>query len=369
MVAFASLLAAGLLAVPAPPVAGTLPDLTRLAEAAVPAVVGVVTLQASPAGVEDEQLRDLFDKLHDGPRKGIGSGFVLHADGFIATNAHVVEGAERVEVDLGGGEARLPARVVGTDRETDVALLKVEAGRPLATLPLGDSDAVAVAEWVIVIGSPFGLDHSVTVGVVSHTGRADISPVGRPGTYDFIQTDASVNPGNSGGPMLNLRGEVVGIATAVNATGQGISFAIPINMAKAVLAQLRENGRVVRSWLGVAVRDLPGRGGVEVTEVARGGPAARAGLAPGDVIVGFDGHAVRSPSRLRWYVSTAGVGREVELRLRSGAGPERAIRVPLAEVPADEEARAQARAAGTLAPRSGAPEAPPPPRRAPRRVR
>jgi serine protease Do len=330
-----------------PPTVSALPDLSRLAEGAVPAVVGVITTAAAPPGVRDEGLRDLFEKLHEGPRRGIGSGFVIHREGWVVTNAHVIEGAASVEVDLGGGK-RLPARVVGADAETDVALLRVQPERPLTSIPLGDSDRVLIAEWVLVIGSPFGLDHSVTLGIVSHTGRADISPVGRPGTYDFIQTDASINPGNSGGPVLNLRGEVIGIATAVNATGQGIGFAIPINMAKEVIAQLRQNGRVVRSWLGVAVRegsspDAPA--GVVVTEVARNGPAEAAGVRVGDVITGFEGHDIRTPARLRWYVSTAGVGKSVEVRLRRGGGAEQAVRASLAEVPAAEQARAQARAA------------------------
>jgi serine protease Do len=310
-------------------------------------VVGVLTTQAVSPTLADDSLRELFDKLHDGPRRGIGSGFVINRDGWILTNAHVVEGAENVEVDLDEDAPRLAARVVGMDVESDVALIKVEPRRPLPVVALGDSDAISVAEWVLVIGSPFGLDHSVTLGIVSHTGRADISPVGRPGTYDFIQTDASINPGNSGGPVLNLRGEVVGIATAVNATGQGIGFAIPINMAKEIVGQLRERGRVVRSWLGVSVKETPrdpdpGMGGVEVTEVTAGGPGATAGLKVGDVITTFGGHAVRTPSRLRWYVSTAGVGREVELRLRRGRA-ERTIRALLAEVPAQEQARAEAR--------------------------
>lgn len=332
--------------VAAPPGAAGLPELSHLARAAIPAVVGVVTTQAPPPGASDGQLRDLFERLHDGPRRGIGSGFVIHRDGWVLTNAHVIEGAANVEVDLGGG-ARLAARVAGADAESDVALLKIDAGRPLPVVPLGDSERVTVAEWVLVIGSPFGLDHSVTLGIVSHTGRTDVSPVGRPGSYDFIQTDASINPGNSGGPVLNLRGEVIAIATAVNATGQGIGFAIPINMAKEIVGQLRERGRVVRSWLGVAVREAPAtsgeRTGVVITEVDGGGPAAAAGLRVGDVITGFEGHDVRTSGRLRWYVSTAGVGREVEVRLRRG-GAERSVRISLAQVPAAEEARAQARA-------------------------
>ena len=333
---------------PAPPAsASALPDLSHLAEDALPAVVGVITTAAAPPGAKDGELRDLFDKLNDGPRKGIGSGFVVHRDGWVVTNAHVIEGSATIEVDLGKGR-RLPAKVIGTDAESDVALLKVEPGVPLPALPLGDSDRIAVAEWVLVIGSPFGLDHSVTKGIVSHTGRSDISPVGRPGTYDFIQTDASINPGNSGGPVLNLRGEVIGIATAVNATGQGIGFAIPINMVKEVISQLKDRGRVVRSWLGVAVRDPTSTDppeGVVVTEVAAGGPAAAAGVRVGDVITGFEGHDIRTPARLRWYVSTAGVGRSVEVKVRRGKGPEQAVRVSLGEVPAAEQARAHARAA------------------------
>ncbi|HYG66890.1 MAG TPA: trypsin-like peptidase domain-containing protein [Anaeromyxobacteraceae bacterium] len=332
----------------APAVATTLPELTKLAESAMPAVVGVVTTQSSPPAVGDDALRDLFERLHESPRKGIGSGFVIHRDGWIITNAHVVEGAERVEVDLGGGETALQAKVVGTDAESDIALLKVAPKRPLTPVPLGDSDRLSIAEWVLVIGSPFGLDHSVTVGIVSHVGRSDISPVGRPGYYDFIQTDASINPGNSGGPVLNLRGEVIGIATAVNATGQGIGFAIPINMAKGILAQLKQHGRVVRSWLGVAVREpetrQPGASpGVIVTEVAAGGPAAAAGLRVGDTIVEIEGHSVNTPARLRWYVSTAGVGRQVEVKVRRGEAA-RTLRAQLGEVPPAEQARAEARA-------------------------
>jgi serine protease Do len=333
--------------VTAPTVATTLPELSKLAESAMPAVVGVVTTQAAPPAVGDDALRELFERLHESPRKGIGSGFVIHRDGWIITNAHVVEGAERVEVDLGGAEPALTAKVVGTDAESDIALLKVEGKRALTPVPLGDSDRLSIAEWVLVIGSPFGLDHSVTVGIVSHVGRSDISPVGRPGYYDFIQTDASINPGNSGGPVLNLRGEVIGIATAVNATGQGIGFAIPINMAKGIVAQLKQHGRVVRSWLGVAVREpedaRPGVApGVMVTEVSAGGPAEVAGVRVGDTIVAIEGHSVNSPARLRWYVSTAGVGRRIEVKVRRGED-DRTLRAQLGEVPPAEQARAEAR--------------------------
>ncbi|HET9595755.1 MAG TPA: trypsin-like peptidase domain-containing protein [Anaeromyxobacteraceae bacterium] len=318
--------------------ASGLPELSRVAEAAMPGVVGIVTSQtdreAPPRG---DPMRDLFEHYGaDQPRRGLASGFVIAPDGLILTNAHVIDGVARIEVDLGEEEERLPARVVGKDDASDVALLRVDAGRPLPTLPLGDSDAIHIADWLLVIGNPFGLSHSVTVGVVSHLGRGDVAPAGREGFYDFIQTDASINPGNSGGPVLNVRGEVIGIATAVNATGQGIGFAVPINMAKEILAQLRDRGRVVRSWMGVSVRELREGGHgprqVVVTDIVHGGPAATGGLAVGDVITAFDGRRVGNAARLRWYVATAGVGRNVALTVRRGEG-ERAVRVELATSP------------------------------------
>jgi serine protease Do len=331
---------------PEPPRAtGGLPELSRIAEAAMPAVVGIVTSQTDreppPRG---DPMRDLYDHFgSDQPRRGLASGFVIAADGLILTNAHVIEGVARIEVDLGEDEERLPARVVGKDDASDLALLRVDAGRPLPVLPLGDSDALHIADWLLVIGNPFGLSHSVTVGVVSHLGRGDVAPAGRDGFYDFIQTDASINPGNSGGPVLNARGEVIGIATAVNATGQGIAFAVPINMAKEILAQLRERGRVVRSWMGVSVRELRDGGHgprqVVVTDVVDGGPAAAGGLAVGDVITAFDGRRVANASRLRWYVATAGVGRSVALTVRRGEG-ERAVRIELSPSP-DRDATAR----------------------------
>ena len=316
------------------------PDLTQVAGAALPAVVGIVTAEREPdpppAG---DPLKDLFDHFRsgDGPRKGLATGFLVHPDGFIVTNAHVVESASRIEVMLGDDDERLPARVVGRDEASDVALLKVETDHPLPVLPLGDSDRLQIAEWVLVIGNPFGLSHTVTVGVVSHVDRADVAPSSRDGYYDFIQTDASINPGNSGGPLVNLRGEVVGIATAINATGQGIGFAVPINMAKQIVQQLRQHGHVVRSWMGVSVREQrPAPQGhkreVVVTDVVRGGPAAEGGLRVGDVITGFDGRQIPSAARLRWYVATAGVGRNVSLTVRRGAA-EQAMRVELAELP------------------------------------
>lgn len=339
----------------------SLPELSRLAETALPAVVGIVTTQgARPSLAPGDPLNEALEHLRgDVPRRGLASGFIVQADGYILTNAHVVEGVAQVEVELGEDGERLPARVVGLDEASDVALVKVVAGRPLPTLPLGDSDRVQIAEWVMVVGNPFGLAHTVTVGIVSHTGRSDVVPAGRDGCYDFIQTDASINPGSSGGPILNLRGQVVGIATAINATGQGIGFAVPINMAKEILPQLRAHGRVLRSWMGVSVRELrlgASRGlrgrQVVVTDVVNGSPAASSGLAVGDVITGFEGRGVPSAARLRWYVATAGVGRHVALTVRRGAA-ERSVQVALvAEAPqADRTAQAPASGVATEAPR------------------
>ncbi len=326
-----------------------LPDLTGLAAQALPAVVAVITTSSDTEKRDDASLRDLYDKLRDGPRKGVGSGFIIHREGWILTNAHVIEDADKVEVEVGARNLHLPARVVGMDAESDVALLKVEADRPLPFLAMGDSDQLKPAQWVLVIGSPFGLAHSVSLGIVSHVGRDDISPVGRPGTYDFIQTDAPINPGNSGGPVLDLGGRVVGIATAVNATGQGIGFAIPVNMAKAISEQLRSKGKVVRSWLGVTVKELPAgldeATGVEITDLVADGPAQRAGLRVGDVITTVEGHEIRTPARLRWFVATAGVGREVAVELQREGESDRTVRVVLREAPGREQAKVEIRPA------------------------
>jgi serine protease Do len=333
-----------------------LPDLSKLAASVLPAVVGVLTVEDEQAPFEaGDPLKDVFDRFRgDGPRKGLATGFVIHPDGYIVTNAHVVKGASRIQVELGEDEERIPASVVGQDESTDVALLKVDAGRPLPVLPLGSSDRLQIAEWVMVVGNPFGLSHTVTLGIVSQIGRTAIAPVGRDGYYDFIQTDAPINPGSSGGPLVNMRGEVVGIATAINATGQGIGFAVPIDMAKQILGQLREHGHVIRSWMGISVREQRGRppaGSAParellVTDVVNGGPAAAGGLRSGDVITECDGRHVSSAARLRWYVATAGVGRNVDLTVRRG-GAERSVHVRLKPLPdagdAAEEAKASAR--------------------------
>jgi serine protease Do len=232
-------------------------------------------------------------------------------------------------------ERELSAKVVGTDPHTDIAVVRIDA-KDLRPLPLGDSDNIEVGDWVVAIGNPFGLSHTVSAGIVSAKGRTkDDVQLDPAGYYDFLQTDASINPGNSGGPLLNLRGEVVGMNSAIRGGGaQGIGFAIPINMIKQLLPVLLRDGHLTRSALGIDILDprqlspddkqaLGIADGERVTGaivngVLPGGAADRAGLAPGDIIVGFEGTPVERPAQLRWLASTAGVGRLVVLRVMRG---------------------------------------------------
>lgn len=305
-----------------------LPPLSELVKNAAPAVVSIAVEESARAPMLPG---DHFPDFFGGPTEGLGAGFVIHHSGLIVTNAHVVERAQRVKVTLEdqGFPNTLDAEILGADAETDLALLKVKANHPLPVLPLGDSDELQIADWVVAIGNPFGLSQTVTLGIVSHKGRTDVTPQGRHGYFDFIQTDASINPGNSGGPLLNLRGEVIGINNAVNASGQGIGFAVPVNMAKKVLPQLARWGKVVRSWLGVSIEDvdlelansvgLRESGGVVVTAVTPNSPAEQAGLRAGDVILRFEGRPVRGAGGLRWEVACTEAGSKVELQvLRNG---------------------------------------------------
>lgn len=245
---------------------------------------------------------------------GSGSGLIVDSEGHIVTNNHVVGDAAEIEVQL-SDKTKLIARVVGKDPDTDLALLKVSAGRPLTSARFGDSTAVKVGQWVLAVGNPFGLDQTVTLGVVSGIGRENINL----SRYEnFIQTDASINPGNSGGPLFNLRGEVIGINTAIINFAQGIGFAIPSNMAKQVIEQLLAKGKVVRGWLGVGIQPLTAElaqkfgvtegGGVLVNEVFEKDPAALAGIQPGDVIVRINGIAVDSPNKLSRLIGTLAPG-------------------------------------------------------------
>src|SRR6266481_405365 len=336
-------------------------SIAALVKSSMPAVVGIVATTAR--GGSTDPFREFLDRMYgqgsggpvEAPVRGIGTGFFIRADGLIATNGHVIEGATDITVQVGEDERVYRGILVGHDDATDLALLKIEGEKPFPVLSLGESERLEVGEWVVAIGNPFGLSRSVTTGIVSFKGRRDVNPSGRPGYYDFIQTDAAINPGNSGGPLLDARGAVVGINAAVNPSGQGIGFAIPIHMLKEIAPQL-EKGHVVRSWMGMSVQDqmgsdlaewfaVPGGKGVVITEVVEGGPAARAGLRPGDVVLSFEGDPVSESYRLRWLTANAGPGRTVKMGVW-GDRSLRTVAVALAEKPgqaADERpARAEA---------------------------
>ena len=264
--------------------------------------------------------------------KSLGSGFIFRKDGYVLTNNHVVAGADNILVKLPDG-SQYEAKVVGLDKDTDIAVLKIEAGTDLPTIEFGDSDSLRVGEWVMAIGNPFpqlGLDRTVTVGVVSAKGRSNLSfgPEDTPNYQNYIQTDASINPGNSGGPLVNIKGQVIGINSAItNPTGMsfniGIGFAIPINLAKWVIPDLVEKGKVSRGFLGIIFQkidnntadalDLPSAEGVLVRSVQPDTPADKAGIKIGDVITEFNGHKVRDGEKFRMVVAEAGPGQEVTL--------------------------------------------------------
>lgn len=263
------------------------------------------------------------------PRRSGGSGFIINEDGFILTNNHVIEGAEKIEVKL-ASKARssenevFEARVIGTDPRTDVAVIKIDAGRKLSYAPLGNSDEISKGDWVLAFGNPFGLEHSVSLGIVSAKER-EINANENRRFDEFIQTDAAINFGNSGGPLVNLKGEVIGINTAITAQGSGIGFAIPINLAKRLLPQLTERGRVSRGYLGVMIRDvdkeiqealgLRNAQGVFVNEVAPDGPAASSALRAGDIIVRIDGQATPDARSLQRVVGAKAPGEAVNIEL------------------------------------------------------
>jgi len=279
---------------------------------------------------DDPLLKDFFDQFL-GPRgsgrreefqqQGLGSGVIIDKRGFVLTNYHVVRGADGVLLRL-ASKREYQGRIIGADVTTDLAVIQFDPDVPVPVATLGNSDSLRVGEWAIAIGNPFGLDNTVTVGVVSATGRADVGIA----TYEnFIQTDASINPGNSGGPLVNLRGEVIGINTAIVATGQGIGFAIPANMVKRVTAQLMDRGKVTRGWIGIATEPLTSelaqsfglseaRGAV-VARVYPGGPAAAAGLEKNDVVVTFEGVPVEDYRQLQRLSADAEVGKTVKLEI------------------------------------------------------
>ncbi len=315
-------------AVPAPPpplVAGHEAPLSfaPIAKRADPSVVTVTTL------VEEAEA-DVFGRARRRVSKGLGTGFIVDKDGIILTNNHVIDEAKSILVKL-SNDKEYPAKIVGKDPRTDVAVLKIESkDTTLLPLALGDSETMEVGDWAVAIGNPFGLNHTVSAGIISAKGRTrEEVELDQSGYYDFLQTDASINPGNSGGPLLNLRGEVVGINTAIRAGGaQGIGFAIPINMVKQLLPMLLRDGHITRSALGVRVRDVrllspedrtalkrPDDKGTVIAVVEPGGPADKVGLVPYDVILLFDGQPVDRATQLQWAASMAGVGRTVDMRV------------------------------------------------------
>jgi serine protease Do len=316
-------------AAPAPTVQA--PDWVKIGRELKPAVVnvsakraeGAVSEMQGPSGEEtpfDRYFKDYFGSRPRRHARSMGSGFIINPNGYIVTNNHVVEGATQVQVKLSDGR-ELPAKVVGRDSKTDIALLKIEASG-LAVIPLGDSFASQVGEPVMAIGNPFGLEQTVTTGIVSATGRA----IGAGPYDDFIQTDASINPGNSGGPLINARGQAIGINTAIfsqSGGSVGIGFAIPMSLAKSVVTQLADSGKVTRGWLGVGIQpvtpdiakslDRAETTGVLVSSVTEGSPAERAGLKSGDIITEYDGRKVERVGDLPRAVAGTPVGRTVPL--------------------------------------------------------
>jgi len=349
------------------------PDFAALAERIVPSVISVYTTDI----VSGRELRRFHRNLEpfefffgpnitprdDTPRRrdGAGSGFFISADGLALTNNHVIEGADRIQVQLATDDRRLKATIVGRDPATDLALIKVDGG-PFVPLPLGDSDALRVGEWVMAVGNPLNMDHTVTVGVVSAKGRSlGLSEV-TASFENFIQTDAAINLGNSGGPLVNLRGEVVGINTAINAAGQNMGFAVPINMAKQILPQLQSSGRVVRGYLGVFIQNvdektqkafgLPSREGAFVQDVEKGGPADKAGLKAGDTIVAVNGEKISETRQLIAKVSSLPPNSKVKIEALRDGKP-KTFTVALAErtsgsVPAEGETETAASPTGKL---------------------
>jgi len=337
-----------------------LPDFTELYEKQGPAVVAIDVTQKFKhppvSGLsEDDPFYEFFRRFGQVPRsraperefeqQSVGSGFIISGDGYIVTNTHVVDGADEVNVKL-TDKREFKAKVVGSDKRTDIALIKIEA-KDLPKVTIGDPDKLKVGEWVVAIGKPFGLENSMTAGIVSAKGRdlpdEDLVP--------FIQTDAAVNPGNSGGPLLNLKGEVVGITSMIYSESggyMGISFAIPIDIAMTTVAQLKDKGRVTRGRIGVAVTEvskdtaesfgLPKPGGALVNSVEKGGPAEKGGVEPGDIITRVNGREVRTSAELPRIITAVKPGTKVTLTVWS-KGAQRDVAVTVAEL--KEEAPGQ----------------------------
>jgi serine protease Do len=333
-----------------------LPNFSALAKQVQPGVVNIRTVKTTKEGGPVFRHffgnpfgnRDPFrDPFGEGPgrefkQRSLGSGFIIDGEGYIVTNNHVVENADQIKVRL-ADEREFDAKIVGRDPKTDLALIRIDDAKDLSPLKLGDSEKLEVGSWVLAVGSPFGLEQTVTAGIVSAKGRF----IGAGPYDDFIQTDASINPGNSGGPLLNMSGEVIGINTAIIAQGQGIGFAIPVNLAQNIIAQLKEHGSVTRGWMGVGIQDLTpelaqyyglkDQKGVLVTQIFPGDPAEKAGIKVKDVIIAVDGKPVGTGRELSAAVAGMAVGKEVPVKILR-EGKEQTVKVQLAERKDTEQA-------------------------------
>lgn len=314
---------------------------TTIAKTVNPAVVNIRTVKIMKGGgrvfrhfwgpfQKDDRMREFFEKFNrpdqqrDYKQRSLGSGFIIDPNGLIVTNNHVVDGADQILAIMSDGK-EYEAEIVGKDPNTDLALIKIKSGEDFPVVTLGDSDGLNVGEWVVAIGNPFGLEQTVTAGIVSAKGRV----IGSGPYDDFIQTDASINPGNSGGPLINMNGEVIGINTAIIASGQGIGFAIPVNLAKGIIKQLETSGEVTRGWLGVGIQDitkeiadyygLKDGKGVLVQQVFPGDPADKAGINPKDIILEVNGKPVENSRELTRVIAGINVGETASIKiLREG---------------------------------------------------
>jgi len=320
----------------------------KLAQQVAPAVVNIRTVKTIKHGhinnifpfqkqnhknFKDEQQLDLYDFFYrffgnpgkpniprEFKQRSLGSGVIVNKNGYVLTNNHVVADADEIIVALQGGE-EFKTEIVGRDQKTDLALIKVKTNKELPELPLGNSDQIRVGDWALAVGNPFGLDSTVTAGIISAKGRV----IGAGPYDDFLQTDVSINPGNSGGPLVNINGEVIGINTAIVALGQGISFAIPANIAKEVMNQLRTQGKVIRGWLGVIIQPLTidlaeklkfyDTEGVLIADVTKNSPADKAGIIRSDIIVEFNGKSVKDCHSLPKLVADIPVGNKAKIKI------------------------------------------------------
>lgn len=331
-----------------------LPSFAELIKKLKPAVVNISTTNKiksrstpfSSPFEEGHPFGDYFKKFFDSPerefkQKGLGTGFIISEDGYVVTNNHVVDKADDIEILLEDGE-KYEAKVIGKDPKTDLALLKIETENSLPFVEFGNSDNSEIGDWVIAIGNPFGLGHTVTAGIISAKGRI----LGIGNYDDFIQTDAPINPGNSGGPLFNLRGEVVGVNTAIIARGQGLGFSIPVNLTKHIIDQIKDGGKVVRGWLGISIQKVTAEiadvigikegSGVLIADVAKESPAENGGLLRGDIVLEYNGEKIKEVSDLTGKVALTPPGTVAKLKIIRESKT-RELNIAIGEFPEDEK--------------------------------